>query len=208
MLMTGISETDMYLWIAILGTVLFVAKFLLLLMGGHASLPHSVEIPAHLEVGQLGHGGGGGAGGGGGTAHQSSTGNFTLFSIQGLLAFFMGFGWMGLAALEQMKLGSGLALVLAAGFGCFMMLLSAVLMYMLQRLDREIPFDVTTAVGTIGQVYLRIPAQGGGVGEVQLVVEGRQKVLKAKSTGGELQSFTRVRVVAVDTDETLTVESV
>lgn len=204
----SLNESNIYLVIAIIGSASFIIKLMMQFMGGDAGdIPHSGDLPGH---GEIGHGVGHSAGDMHGSAdaghHPDSTATFALFSIQGILAFAMGFGWMGLAALEQWQLGSLVSLLLAAAFGFGMMVLSATLMFYAMGMEKVGVFDVRKAVGEIGQVYLNIPAAGQGVGEVQIVVDGRQKVLKAKSTSGELKSFTRVKVVAVESDQTLTVE--
>ncbi|HTL53814.1 MAG TPA: hypothetical protein VL860_14670 [Planctomycetota bacterium] len=204
----GVSESSIYLTIAIVGSIAFVLKLVLLFIGGHhGDVAHPGDLPGHGDIGHgAGHSAGDMHGSGDAGDHPDSSATFTLFSVQGVLAFLMGFGWMGLAGLEQWNLSSLFSLLLAAGFGFLMMLLSATLMYYAFRLEHIPVFDVRKAVGEIGQVYLNIPALGQGVGEVQIVVDGRQKVLKAKSTAGEIKSFTRVKVVSVERDLTLTVE--
>ena len=72
--------------------------------------------------------------------------------------------------------------------------------------DREIDYDVETAVGRTARVYLKIPAKGEGHGEVQVTVSGRQKILRAISNGPQLEAFTDVRIVEARGDETMVVE--
>ncbi len=131
---------------------------------------------------------------------------FGFFSVLSILAFFMGAGWMGLACRIDWDLNGLITAVVSSGFGIAMMLFSSGLMYMTRKLNAHKDYDVTTAIGAIGRVYLTIPAKGEGSGEVQVTVSGRQKIMRALSTGPKLEAFTDVRIVEARPDETMVVE--
>ena len=94
-----ILNGDVYLYVAIGGTALFVIKMLLFMLGadhgGHTGDSHDFGSAGHHD---LGHADGGDSDQ---SDHADSTGTFNVFTIQGFLAFLMGFGWMGVAASEQ-----------------------------------------------------------------------------------------------------------
>ena len=73
--------------------------------------------------------------------HEVDT-SFTFFSIQSMLAFFMGFGWCGLTALNYMNVGSKLAILIAVITGLFFMWFSAWLMMSIKKLNKTIVINI------------------------------------------------------------------
>lgn len=177
------ADAAAYFVMAGIGTLLFLIRLGLSMAGGDAS-----DFETDIE-----HGG-------------ASDSAFTVFSTLSILAFFMGAGWMGLAARLEWDLGRVVAALLAAGFGTVMMLMASGLMYASRKLNREVNYEVATAVGRTGKVYLTIPEKGQGSGQVEVVVSGRRKVLGAASNGPAIAAFADVKVVDVRDDETLIVE--
>jgi hypothetical protein len=139
-------------------------------------------------------------------SHADSTGAFTFFSILSLLAFFMGVGWMGLAARVSWGLSAGVSAALATFFGLALMMLSSGLMYGVRQMSQTTRYETSTAVGTTGKVYLSVPAKGAGEGQVELTVSGRRKVMAAISNGGPLEVFSAVKIVGVRDDDVFIVE--
>jgi hypothetical protein len=131
---------------------------------------------------------------------------FSFFSILSILAFFMGAGWMGMACRLDWALGRVPSALLSAGFGLFMMGAASGLTYLTRRLNKEIQYDLETAVGKTARVYLTIPKKGEGHGQVEVTVSGRRKIIRASSTGPALDAFSDVNVVSVRDDDSLIVE--
>ena len=181
-----------YWVLALSGTILFVLKVLLLVFGGDLGMDSDM---------------GGDVDAGGGDAHHGgSSAAFALLSLQSVLAFFMGAGWMGLACLEEWRTSTLTAFFAAMGFGFFLMLLNAGLMYGVNKLNQEVTYDLQTAVGHIAKVYLHVPAKGQGTGQVEVTVSGRRKILRAVSQGEEIDTGALVQVVAVKDGQILVVE--
>ncbi len=139
-------------------------------------------------------------------AHFDSTGAFTVFSLLSILAFFMGSGWMGLACRVSWNMDPLPSSFAATGFGFGLMMLSSGLMYAVRKMAREAKYDVATAIGRTGKVYLTIPAKGKGRGQVQVNVSGRLKIISASTQGEEIPAFTAVTVVSVEDDQSVVVE--
>jgi hypothetical protein len=131
--------------------------------------------------------------------------SFTLFSLLSVMAFIMGTGWMGLACRVDWGFNRPTSAFLAVGFGVAMMFTASGLMYLTRRLNRNITYDLGTAVGKTARVYMKIPARGEGQGKVQVSVSGRLMTLDAVSAGGALDAFADVKVVATRDDQTLVV---
>lgn len=124
---------------------------------------------------------------------------FSLFSTQSLLAFLMGSSWSFLAARHEWHYKGASAWFVAISLGVVMMLLSAYLLSKIKLLNVRSEFNLEKAKGHMGLVYLTIPPAGKGVGQVELVVDGRKKIFKALSLSSEkIPSFTRVKIVGLE----------
>ena len=177
------ADAVTYFIMAAMGTILFVLRLVMALFGGDGG-----DFDGDMDVD-------------GGT-----DASFTLFSLLSVMAFIMGTGWMGLACRIDWQLGRIPSLMIAIGFGTGMMFLASGLMYMTRKLNRVVWYDVRTAIGKTGRVYLDVPAKGKGQGQVEVSVSGRKKILAAITDGKELDAFTDVRIIDVRDDETLIVE--
>ena len=132
--------------------------------------------------------------------------SFSLFSVLSVLAFFMGVGWMGLACRVSWGLGFILSALLATGFGMSLLLLTAGSMYGLRRMAHVPRYEVKSAIGQVGKVYLTVPPKGQGQGQVEVAVSGRRKVMAAISTDQEIAAFEPARIVGVKAGGVFVVE--
>jgi len=87
-----------------------------------------------------------------------------------------------------------------------MMLAASGMSYGARKLNREVEYDLRTAVGRIGRVYLPVPAKGDGHGQVEISVSGRKKIVRAVSAGPRLEAFTDVKIVDARDNDTLIAE--
>jgi len=131
---------------------------------------------------------------------------FSFFSVGSILAFFMGAGWMGLACRVDWNLNGLATAFISSGFGFVMMLMASALMALTRKINATKDYDVKTAVGKVGRVYLNIPEKGEGHGQVEVTVSGRRKIMRAMSTGPAIKSMSDIRVVEAREDETMVVE--
>lgn len=175
----------LYAALALVGTTLFVIRFGMLALG----------------FGDSDSGDDSGAEGAG----EHDTG-LPLFSLLSIMAFLMGAGWMGLTCRIDWEIGPTATAFIAAGFGVGLMLLASILLLGMRRLGRDVTYDVATAVGRVGTVYLSIPERGAGIGQIRINVSGRSMVLPAGSCGAAIEAFADVRVVDVRDDKVLLVE--
>jgi hypothetical protein len=136
-------------------------------------------------------------------ADFDSDSSFGFLSVLSILGFFMGAGWMGLACRLDWGLGRFASSFIAAGFGFAMMMAASGMSYYARRLNQTIEYDLRTAIGRIGRVYLTIPEKGQGHGQVEVSVSGRKKVVRAVSAGPRFEAFSDVKIVDARDDETL-----
>ena len=184
------NSEPIYCVMALLGTLLFVIKMVMLLIGGDADSDldgADLDDPAHVDGGE----------------------SFTLVSVQSILAFFMGTGWIGLACREQWGLDTMTSIFVAAGFGFLMMLLSSFLNMKIRGLNHTPVNRIDEkAIGLKGRAYTDVPAKGKGMGQIEITINGKQQIVQASSQKKEIKAFTNVRVTNVDDSGNLTVEDI
>lgn len=178
------TDVVVYLIMALVGTTFFALRLLIALFFGGDS---DFDTGDHFD--------------------GSSDSSFSFFSLLSILAFFMGAGWMGLTCRVDWDMGGLASAAASAAFGFGMMLLASGLMLLTRKLNRTIEYDLATAIGKTGRVYMTVPKHGDGRGQVEVDVSGRRKVLEAISTDGKLTEFSSVRIVEVRDDQTLVVEA-
>jgi hypothetical protein len=166
----------------------------MLLVGGgldHDDFDPSLET--HMET-DLDHAG---------TAVDSDF-SFKLLSMQGLTAFFMMFGLVGLAILRT-RAPIILSVFGGVAAGLFAVWIISILFAQMKRLQSEGTLDLQNAVGASGSVYLPIPK--GGSGQVQVAVQGSLKVFDAVSADKKMiPTGEKIQVVGVVDQKTLIVE--
>ena len=119
-----------------------------------------------------------------------------FLSMQNLSVFFMMLGWVGLAMMRS----SGFGPILATAAGLLAGFVSAgILMKVtnsLMKLSQTGTARTSSAIGKIGRVYLRIPANGDG--QIEVNVDGRLKVCDAISSDGtEIKTDSQVLVIDI-----------
>lgn len=103
---------------------------------------------------------------------------FQFISLKNIIAFFTVFGWSGIGFINA-GVAPWLVILLATICGLVMMVLMATLFYFMSRLAESGTLKMKNAVGKLGEVYLKIPAKRGGMGKVQLNVQGSLRTLDA-----------------------------
>lgn len=103
---------------------------------------------------------------------------FQFLSLKNIVAFFAVFGWSGVGFINA-GMAAWLVIILAAICGLLMMLAMAALFYFMSKLAENGTLNMKNAVGKLGEVYLVIPANRGGMGKVQLNVQGSLRTLDA-----------------------------
>lgn len=175
---------------AVAGTLIFLIKLVLMFVGVD-SLDTDVDVPSDAAL-----------------DGSDSTGAFKALSLQSIAAFAMGFGWGGLGVYHGMNGGIMLSIVGAVGGGVLMVWILAMLLRGVVSLQSDGTVSMRQAVGAEGDVYVTVPGAGGGRGQVKLVVSGRQRIVNATTEGGPLPSAARIKVVKVNSDNTVEVVGV
>jgi hypothetical protein len=130
----------------------------------------------------------------------------SLLSIRTITAFFVGFGWGGVIILNH---GYSVVAAVIGGFatGVVFLLVTALLIRNLLRLQGSGNLNYRNAIGVIGTVYSTIPGQERGGGQLELLVQGRLITAEAYSrTAQDLKPGSKARVIDLIGQSTLLVE--
>jgi len=132
-----------------------------------------------------------------------------FFTVKNFIIFITAFGWMGIACTRA---GFPAWLTLGISFisGTFMIILVAWVFYLLYKLGESGTFHINDAVGVSGTVYLPIPPQKKGKGQIQLSVKGAYRDLDAVTYEDEILSTgTNITVVEIfDSTTVLVIKSI
>lgn len=129
-----------------------------------------------------------------------------IFSFRGITGFFLGFGWSGVIAL---KAGHSLGFAIGVGVlvGGLVMVGIFVLMKSMMRLQSSGSLDYANAVGEVATVYVTIPSDQRGGGQVEVMIQGRLITADAlQKASASLSPGTKVRVIEMVGRSTLVVE--
>ena len=118
-----------------------------------------------------------------------------IFTLRGIVAFFVVFGWVGVVMLSA-EIHLAITMCVAAVSGFAMMLALAFLMRALLKLRNNGNLDNRNAVGTAGKVYLTIPPARSGAGKVQILLQG-SLVERSAVTDEESEIPTGCEIVVV-----------
>jgi len=130
-----------------------------------------------------------------------------FFTVRNMIAFFTMFGWSGLTAYKS-GISNAWVIVIAVTSGILMVAMLYFLMSRANRLRQNGTLQIKNAISQIGETYLRIPAQRGGIGKVQIQVQGRYAELEAMTDDAEdIATGRPIKVVNVLNERTLLVTS-
>lgn len=129
----------------------------------------------------------------------------TALSVQGILTFLMGFGYGGLALLRAADLSAPVSAIGGMVVGVGFLAVAVLLLRATRGLQSSGNVALDALVGLEAEAYTVVPAAGQGQGQIKAVVGDRQRFVYAVSDGAEIAPRSRVAVVRVNGDNTVTV---
>jgi len=187
-----------FLGFACVGGILFIIRLVMMFVGldaDHGDVDVTAPDDLHVGDGDVGHAG------------TESDISFTLLSFQGLTAFFMMFGLVGLAMSRGSGFGAMPSLMVGAAAGLSTVWIIGKLFKFFSSLQESGTMNLNSAIGTEGIVYLTIPEDQPG--KVRLVVHGSLRVMDAVSESKtRIPTDSRVRVTGLVNENVLVVEKV
>ncbi len=163
--------------ISIFSTFLYILKLVIFIfVGGDTEIDSNFDVMTETDI------------------------SFNFLSVQTILAFFMGMGWSGLAALVQFNLSGRASLAIAILVGFIFMYLTAYLMYSIRKLNQNVKEDITTLEGKLGKAYTSIAPHSEG--QIQIDLNGRLSFMTAINDSDEnIPSFTPIKVKKVENNQ-------
>ena len=197
--LSGIEK--LYLVCAVIGGILFVVRLILQFIGADGGGDSDIGA---ADVGNVDVDGG---------FEDVATDvddaylSFKVLSFQGLTAFFMMFGLVGLAMMRQADQSPASSLLAATVAGLGTVWIIGMIFRKAGSLQASGNINLSNAVGQEGEVYLTIP--GEGTGKAKVTVQERLRIYEAISKDKvELTTGQRVRVVEVTPQDVLVVEKI
>ena len=139
--------------------------------------------------------------------HSSGFHIFKLLSFRTMVAGIAFFGLAGWGTL--VSTGNPFFAILAAVFAAVVAILTIYFLYRsMSSLRYQGNVSSEKLVGAIGSVYVRIPAQGKGLGKVLVTQQNRTMEYEALSVGKELSTGTQITVIKVISPTTVEVSEV
>ncbi len=162
--------TSIFYYIAVFSTILFLVKIIIFyIFGGEAEVVSDFTTELEMET------------------------SFDFLSVQSILAFFMGFGWIGLAGVSQWHLKPVPAIAIAVVFGLILMFSSAYLMFLIKKLNKRVVKNYAACVGKTAKAYTAFHPEGDG--QIEVEVNGRLSIEKAvNTTQEEIEAFSEVKI--------------
>jgi hypothetical protein len=130
---------------------------------------------------------------------------FRLFTLRNFIIFFLGFGWAGIFAVHA-GFNQVISILVAFLVGLFLMFTVALMFFLMTKLTESGNITLSNSLNAFGRVYLPIPANRSGVGQVQITIQGSVREVEAVTDDEMLPTGTPVKVLEVINDEILVVK--
>lgn len=132
---------------------------------------------------------------------------FQLFSFRNLINFLLGFSWTGISVyrlLNNPYLTVIVSLLVGIGFlyGFYL------LIKFLIRLGEDNSFKMVETLNKTAEVYLSIPGNRKGTGKIMVSVRGSYRELNAMTNGETIPTNAVVKIVKIENENILIVESI
>lgn len=134
--------------------------------------------------------------------------DFQLFSLRNLINFLLGFSWTGISFYST--IGDQPILLIATSFivGVLFVVLFFLVIRQVQKLAEDNSFKITNTLNKTAEVYLTIPENKKGKGKIMISVNGAFHELEAMTENDRIASGAVVRVVKIESNNILIVESI
>lgn len=171
----------------IFGGSLFLLRTILLFAGGEV-FSADMDFDGDIDIGDIDTDFDG-------DVHPDTDISFKFLSLQGITAFFMMFGLVGLT-LYNIPVHPLLSVLGATMAGVFTTWVIGILFVAMGKLQSDGTIKIADAVGQTGEVYLTIPKNGSG--QVRVIVQETLKIYDAVSeVNKKISTGTSVEVIRI-----------
>ena len=169
---------------AVIGSIIFIVQMVLTLVGMDSS-----DMDVDFD----------------GADTMDLGGGISLFSIKNFVNFIVGFGWGGVCFAGVIE-NKWLLTLVAVLVGVAFVLMFFFIKKQTKKLEHNGAFQIKDCVGKTVDVYLRIPANKGGKGKVQVSLNGSVQEFEAMTEGNSIASGQKVQVLSVVDGSTVLVK--
>ena len=187
-----LSPVMKLLWgVTLSASLIFVIQTVMTFLGADAdSTDFDVDVDTSMDGSDL----------------SNIEGGSNLYTFRNFVNFFLGFGWTAIL-LEKSVQSTALVIILAVLVGVGLVIAVMYLFKWLSSMQQSGNINVyKAAVGCQGKCYLRIPAERGGEGKVQITIQGAVREYNAVTDGDEIKTGASVKVLEAVDANTLLVE--
>jgi len=173
-------------FIAIPASIIFIEQMIMTFTGTDASDGLSADFDSDLSGGEA---------------------PFQLFSLRNLVNFLLGFSWTGISFYNTIS-SKGILITLAFAIGSLFIFLFFIIIRQVQKLAEDNSFKITNTINKTAEVYLTIPGNKKGRGKIMISVNGAFHELAAMTEHDSIPSGTVVKVVRIENNDILIVETI
>ncbi|MBN2571672.1 MAG: hypothetical protein JXA68_06055 [Ignavibacteriales bacterium] len=157
-----------YFICAIGGGTIFIVRMIMMIIGGDFGGDGDLDVHTDFDHSGIGD-------------HDAG---LHILTFQGITAFIMMFGLVGLVLYENTAIGSIFILLFSIGAGVLVAYFIAFIFKKMKKLEADGTVNLLESIGCVGTVYLTIKGKDGG--KVQVVVKEQLLTLDAISENDEV----------------------
>ncbi|MCH7397669.1 NfeD family protein [Belliella sp. DSM 107340] len=172
-------------YVAIPTSLIFVIQTILTFVGGDAT--DGLEADFEGDLGEV-------------------NAPFQLFSLRNLINFLLGFSWTGISFFTSIS-NETILILLAIAIGSLFVYLFFLIINQVRKLAEDNSFKLTNTLNKTADVYLTIPGHKKGKGKIMISVNGAFHELDAVTENDSIPSGAVVKVVRIDSNNLLIVET-
>ena len=138
---------------------------------------------------------------------DSTDAPFQLFSLRNLINFLLGFSWTGISFYTTIQ-NNLFLILLSFVIGVLFVYLFFIIIQQVQKLAEDNSFKISSTLNKTAEVYLTIPEKKSGKGKIIISVNGAFYELNAMTEKDKIASNTIVKVVKIENNNILLVETI
>ncbi len=132
---------------------------------------------------------------------------FELFSLRNLINFLLGFSWTGISFYTTIENKASL-IIASLAIGLLFLYLFFIIIKQVQKLAQDNSFKIANTLNKTAEVYLTIPENKKGKGKIMISVNGAFHELEAMTENNTIPSGSVVKVVRIENNNILIVETI
>lgn len=132
---------------------------------------------------------------------------FQLFSLRNLINFLLGFSWTGISFYSTVP-NKLILIIIAVIVGTLFVAAFFLVIRQVQKLAEDNSFNILNTLNKTAEVYLPIPERKSGTGKIMISVNGSYHELTAMTEHEKIPASTMVKVIKIENNNILIVETI